>query len=287
MPFVMAVDGTELYYRDWGTGVPVVLIHGWPLCGDMWEKQAEFLAANGARVITYDRRGFGRSDQPWQGYDYDTFASDLNAIIENLDLTGAVLVGFSMGGGEVVRYLSKYGSGRVVKAVLISSVTPFLLQTADNPDGINVEDFQKIEGSIRSDRPAFLKTFASQFYGRSLIHHSVSDPTLEWTFGLALMASLHSTVASARAWASTDFRQDLAQIKIPVLVIHGGNDETVPIDKSARKTIKALTNATFTEYENEPHGLFMTAADRLNDELLRYIELGTLMTKKMTASTVS
>ncbi|HEY3741927.1 MAG TPA: alpha/beta hydrolase [Bryobacteraceae bacterium] len=286
MPFAMAADGTELYYRDWGTGVPVVLIHGWPLCGDMWEKQAEFLAQNGARVIVYDRRGFGRSDQPWQGYDYDTFAADLNTIMETLDLTGAVLVGFSMGGGEVVRYLAKYGSQRVVKAVLISSVTPFLLQTDDNPDGINIEDFQKIEGQILTDRPEFLKSFGLQFYGRSMIHHSVSEPVLEWTFGLALMASLHSTVAAAKAWASTDFRQDLPQIKIPVLVIHGASDETVPIDKSARKAIKLLTNATMTEYENQPHGLFMTATDRLNEELLRFIEVGTSMTKHMTASAV-
>ena len=272
MPILVTEDETELYYRDWGTGTPVVLIHGWPLNGDMWEKQASFLVESGYRVITYDRRGFGRSDQPWDGYNYDTFASDLNDLMEELELSNAALVGFSMGGGEVVRYLSTYGSARVSKAVLISAVTPFLLKTADNPTGVDAEVFDKIGQQIREDRPAFLNDFGPKFYGRSVLNHTVSEPVLEWTQAMALTSTLRPTLAAAVAWSTTDFRAEMAQITTPVLIIHGTGDATVPIDASGRESLKRLPNATLIEYEDAPHGLFLTATERLNNDLLQFLD---------------
>ena len=271
MAYVTAKDGTEIFYKDWGTGAPVVLIHGWPVHGDMWEKQATFLSEHGLRTIVYDRRGFGRSGQPWSGYDYDTMAADLHALMEKLDLRGATLVGFSMGGGEVVRYLSRYGSRRVAKAVLVAAVTPFLLKTGDNPDGVDAKVFEGIEQEIRKDRPAFLKEFGPKFFGRTALKHTVSEAVLEWTQAMALTGSLRSTLETAKSWATTDFRQEMKGITIPTLVIHGTSDATVPIDVSGRRAAKLLPNARLSEYDGEPHGLFLTAADRLNEELLQFI----------------
>jgi pimeloyl-ACP methyl ester carboxylesterase len=271
MPYIITDDEVEIHYNDWGAGTPVVLIHGWPLNADMWEKQTTFLVENGLRVITYDRRGFGRSDQPWDGYDYNTLAEDLDVLLEELEIEGATLVGFSMGGGEVVRYLSTFGSARVSSAVLISAVTPYLLKTDDNPDGVDPKVFDDIEEQLRKDRPAFLKEFGPKFFGRSLVKHTVSEAVLEWTQQLALMGSLRATLACAKAWSTTDFRADLAAITIPVLVIHGTGDATVPIDVSARRAVKLLPNGTLSEYDGEPHGLVITAADRLNAELLQFI----------------
>lgn len=271
MAYVTAKDGTEIFYKDWGTGAAVVLIHGWPVLGDMWEKQATFLSEHGLRTIVYDRRGFGRSGQPWSGYDYDTMAADLHALMEKLDLRGATLVGFSMGGGEVVRYLSRYGSSRVAKAVLVAAVTPFLLKTGDNPDGVDAKVFEGIEQEIRKDRPAFLKEFGPKFFGRTALKHTVSEAVLEWTQAMALTGSLRSTLETAKSWATTDFRQEMQGITIPTLVIHGTSDATVPIDVSGRRAAKLLPNAKLSEYDGEPHGLFLTAADRLNEELLQFI----------------
>lgn len=272
MPYIETPDKVEIYYREWGVGTPVVLIHGWPLNGDMWEHQAEYLAAHDCRVVTYDRRGFGRSGQPWLGYDYGTFASDLNRLMEHLGLENAVLVGFSMGGGEVARYLGLYGSKRVMKAVMISSVTPYMTKTDDNPDGIETEAFIEMETAIHKDRPAFLRDFANKFYGRSTLHHTVSEDVLHWTQSMAYMTTLHPMAASARAWESTDFREDLRRIDIPMLLIHGTDDVTVPLEKSSRLAARLLPNCVLSEYAGEPHGLFVTAADRLNAELLGFIE---------------
>lgn len=271
MAYLMAQDGTEIFYRDFGTGRPVVLIHGWPLNGDSWDKQTNFLTEHGLRVISYDRRGFGRSGQTSTGYDYDTLAADLHALIEKLDLTDATLVGFSMGGGEVVRYLSRYGTRRISNAVLISAVTPYLWKGEDNPEGVESKVFGEIEEQLRKDRFAFLKDFGPKFYGRNVVHHTVSEPVLEWTQSMALTASLRSTLATAHSWSSTDFREEMKRITIPVLVIHGTSDHTVPIDASGRRSAKLLPNATLSEYEGEPHGLFLTAADRLNEELLQFV----------------
>lgn len=271
MPYITTQDGVEIFYKDWGVGTPVILIHGWPLNGDMWDQQATFLAEHGVRVIVPDRRGYGRSDAPWDGYDYDTFAADLNDLIEELDLVGATLVGFSMGGGEVVRYLSSYGSTRITSAVLVSAVTPYLLKTTDNPDGVDPKVFDDIAEQIRKDRPAFLKDFGPKFYGRTSLHHTVSEPALEWTQEMALTGSLRSTLAAAKAWSTTDFREEMKGITIPVRVIHGTGDSTVPIAASGERSAAILPNATFTRYDGEPHGLFLTSKDRLNEELLQFI----------------
>jgi pimeloyl-ACP methyl ester carboxylesterase len=271
MPYLITDDEVEIYYNDIGSGTPVVLIHGWPLTSDMWEKQALALAESGLRVITYDRRGFGRSDKPWLGYDYDTLTSDLNLILEELDLTDATLVGFSMGGGEVVRYLSEYGSERVTSAVLVSAVTPFLLKTENNPDGVDGKVFDQIEEQLRADRPAFLKDFGAKFYGRTVLKHTVSEPVLEWTQQMALTGSLRATIECAKSWSTTDFRAEMADITVPVLIIHGTGDATVPIDAAGRASVKLLPNATLVEYDGEPHGLFLTASDRLNEELLQFV----------------
>ncbi len=271
MPYIQTQDGTEIYYNNMGTGAPVVLIHGWPLTGDSWDVQANFLGEHGVRVITYDRRGFGKSGKPWTGYDYDTLASDLHTLLEALDVHDATLVGFSMGGGEVVRFLTNYGTSRVAKAVLVSAVTPFLLKTDDNPDGVDASVFEGIAEQIRKDRPAFLESFGPTFYGRSALHHTVSDAQLAWTQSMAFTSTTRSMLAAAQSWSTTDFREEMKRITIPVLVIHGTSDHTVPIDSSGWLAAKLLPNAMLSEYEGEPHGLFLTAADKLNEELLHFV----------------
>ena len=237
----------------------------------MWEKQATFLVEHDYRVVNYDRRGYGRSGQPWKCYDYDTFATDLKDLMERLDLRGAILVGFSMGGGEVVRYLTLYGTEqRVKRTVLISSVTPYLRKTHDNPEGVDARVFADMEASIRKDRPAFLREFAQAFYGSTAVKHTVSQAILDWNQAMALTGSLRATLAAANAWSMTNFRDEMKRIAIPIRVIQGTSDATVPIEVSGRRSVKILPNATLTEYEGEPHGLFITAADRLNQELVEF-----------------
>jgi len=264
-------DGTEIYYKDWGSGPPVVLIHGWPLDADMWEYQAPILAEAGYRVIAYDRRGFGRSGQPWSGYDYDTLAGDLHDLMETLDLREATLVGFSMGGGEVARYLGSHGGARVQKAVFVSAVTPFLLQTGDNPEGVPQSNFDPILEGLQKDRPHFLAGFGKTFFGAGMLNFAVSTEMLQWASQMAMLASPKATLDCARAFAATDFRADLARITVPTLVIHGDADETVPIDASGRRTAAMIPGATLLEYEGAAHALFFTEKDRLNHDLLAFL----------------
>lgn len=271
MPYLKSKDGTNLYYYDWGTGEPVVLIHGWPLTSASWEYQARELAANGYRVIAYDRRGFGRSDWSYSGYEYNTLADDLNDIMESLNLEAATLVGFSMGGGEVARYLTRFGSSRVKKAVLIGAVTPFLLKTKDNPDGIDQKVFDDLIEQIEKDRFGFLKVFREAFYGRSVMHHTVSEPFLDFFQYMAMSGSPLATIELVRAWSTTDFRTDLKAITVPTLIIHGTNDATVPIEVSARKAARLIPQSTLIEYEGEPHGLTSTAYERLNKDLIDFL----------------
>ena len=271
MPYLQTKDKTALYYYDWGTGAPVVLIHGWPLTSASWESQARVLADNGYRVIAYDRRGFGRSDWAGTGYDYNTLAADLNDLMEALDLRGATLVGFSMGGGEVARYLATHGSARVSKAVLISAVTPYLLKTDDNPEGLPKEIFDGIVEKLEEDRPDFLKTFGKLFYGVGLVSHPVSEAFLEFSQGMALTGSPLATARLVRTWSETDFRDDLTKITVPTLVIHGTSDKTVPIENSARRAVKLLSNAELLEYDGQPHGLTATVPKQLNDDLLAFL----------------
>ena len=270
MPYLEIKDGTELYFNDWGTGTPVVLIHGWPLSSAMWEHQAMFLVNNGYRVIAYDRRGFGKSSQPYTGHNYDRLADDLAELMTALEVHNAALVGFSMGGGEVVRYLSRHGASRVAKAVLIASIAPFMLKTDDNPDGTPESTFDGFRQNIIKDRFAFLNDFGPKFYGRSALHHTVSEPVLNWTFALGAMASLKATLDDLTAFSTTDFRQEMRGLATPFLVIHGTSDGTVPIDAAGRAAAKILPNSTLIEYDGEPHGLFLTAADRLNADLLNF-----------------
>ncbi len=272
MPRLKIQDGTQLYFEDWGQGRPVVLIHGWPLSGAMWEHQALALGEAGFRVIAYDRRGFGRSSQPWSGYDYDTLASDLAALIEALELREVGLVGFSMGGGEVVRYLARYGAlGRVTGAALVSAVTPSLLQRSDNPKGVPAETFQAMGEQIRDDRAKFLGGFSKQFYGVGLLSSPVSDERLQTDLQIAMGASPKATLECVTAFSSTDFRPDLpALAKVPTLVIHGTEDQTVPIDPTARALKAAVPSVTLLEYEGAPHGLYETDRRRLCRDLIGF-----------------
>ena len=270
MAFLTTKDGTRLFYNDWGAGRPIVLIHGWPLNADMWEYQATELARLGLRVVTYDRRGFGRSDQPWSGYDYDTLADDLAAVIETLDLQGATLAGFSMGGGEVARYLSRHGAARVAKAVLISAVTPYLVQSPNNEAGVPRSVFDQMVQGLEADRPHFLANFGKQFFGAGLLNFSVSTEILNWAGNLALMASKKATVDCVRSFSETDFRPDLAAVTVPTLVIHGDADATVPIDKAGRPAAQMIATARLLEYEGGPHAVFFSHKDRLIRDLYEF-----------------
>ena len=265
-------EEVNLSYKDYGSGRPVILIHGWPLSKEMWEYQIEPLVEAGLRVIKYDRRGFGKSSKPWGKYDYDTLAGDLNAIMEELDLLDAVLVGFSMGGGEVVRYLSRYGSRRVSKIVLVSSVTPYLLKTADNPDGLDESVFKEMLDQIGEDRIAFLDDFGKQFFGVNLVSHPVSAPLLDYYRMLAAVAAPRATKQCAIAFAQTDFRQDVQAINVPTLVIHGDADKTVPIKASGARTAHMIPGSQYMVYDGAPHGLFYTHKERLNQDLISFIK---------------
>jgi non-heme chloroperoxidase len=272
MPYIDAKDGTEIYYYDWGTGKPVVLIHGWPLTSASWEYQARVLAESGHRVIAYDRRGFGRSGWAYSGYDYDTLASDLNELMQALDLNGATLIGFSMGGGEIARYLATYGPARVARAVLIAAVTPYLLKTESNPEGVDKKVFDDIVENLVKDRFAFLQQFGQKFYGRTMISHTVSEPFLQFTQSMAMTASPKATIDLVRAWSETDFRSDLKGFTVPTLVIHGTDDATVPLEVAGRRAAALIPRAELLEYEGEPHGLIATAPDRLNADLLDFLK---------------
>ncbi|MFJ6718623.1 alpha/beta fold hydrolase [Streptomyces sp. NPDC091259] len=275
MPFIQVAEGNsapvELYYEDHGTGQPVVLIHGWPLNGASWEKQTAALLAAGHRVITYDRRGFGRSDQPSDGYDYDTFASDLNEMLTALDLRDTVLVGFSMGTGEVTRYLGTYGSERVTKAVMIGVVPPFLLKTDDNPAGVDAGVFKGIEDAITADRFAFMSAFLADFYNVDVLGgERISEQAVQASWNVAVGASAKGTLDCVQAWL-TDFRADLPRIDVPTLIIHGDADRTLPIEATAIPLAKGITGAELVTVPGGPHGLILTHAAEVNAALLAFL----------------
>ena len=271
MPTITTADKTELYVKDWGSGRPVILLHGWPLSADSWDDQAMALADAGFRAIAYDRRGFGRSSQPWSGYDYDTLADDLAAVIEQTGAQDAAVIGFSMGGGEVARYLSRHGGRSVVQAGLISSVVPYMLKTADNPDGVEQAVFDQMAQAMRTDRAKFLASFFKDFFGVGVLSHPVSDEVVRWAWNTAMRAGLKPTLACAQSFATTDFRGDLPAFRVPTLVIHGTKDVTVPIDASGRPAAKGIAQATLIEYDGAPHGLFATHKDRLTQDLLEFL----------------
>jgi non-heme chloroperoxidase len=264
-------EPVKIHYQDLGSGAPVVLIHGWPSSLEMWEYQVNDLVDAGFRVISYDRRGFGKSSKPYSGYDYDTLTDDLRALLEALNLYEVTLVGFSMGGGEVARYFSRYGGNRVSKVVLIGAVTPFMLKTKDNPDGIDQSVFDKMTTAMKEDRIDFLDTFGKQFFGVNLIKKPVSTPYLEYFRQLASVASAKATQECAKSFATTDFRADLPLISVPTLIIHGDSDKTVPIEASGERTATLIPDNKFIRYEDAPHGLFYTERERLNRDLILFI----------------
>lgn len=277
MTFINTTDNHQIYLKDWGQGSLVVLIHGWPLSADSWDEIALALADAGHRVIAYDRRGFGRSSQPWDGYDYDTLADDLAAVLDYAAIDGsetnsAAIIGFSMGGGEVARYMSRHAGKGVNKAVLISSILPFRLQTADNPAGTPQAKFDKTDFSIRADRAHFFSGFFKDFFGVKEKSQAVSNELLIWARGIAMQAGIKPTLACLHSFSSTDFREDLAAFKIPTLFIHGTEDLTVPIEASSRLAAAAIPHATLLEYAGAPHGLFATDKDRLVRDLLHFLK---------------
>jgi non-heme chloroperoxidase len=271
MPFIETRDGTRLHYKSWGEGRPVVLIHGWPLSGDSWDPVTNALADAGFKAIAYDRRGFGRSDQPSHGYDYDTFADDLSEVIGQVAGGEAALVGFSMGGGEIARYLSRHGSRGIAKVALISSVVPFLLKTADNPSGVDPSVFDTITEGLLFDRAHYLRGFLKHVFGVGLIERPVSGDVLDHMWTLAMQAGLRPTLLAAKAFATTDFRPDLASFTVPTLIVHGTSDVTVPIDATGRAVAKAVPGAQFLEYPGEPHGVFATQTERLIRDLTGFL----------------
>ncbi len=261
----------KIHYRDLGTGKPVVLIHGWPLNGDSWEKQEAALLDAGYRVISYDRRGFGQSSKPTTGYDYNTFTDDLNKLIKKLNLNNVTLVGFSMGTGEVTRYLSKYGSENIEKAVLISSVPPYLLKTSDNPKGVDKEVFDGIMNAIKDDRLAFLTQFFSDFYNLDENEGKlISKPAVQYSWNIASRASPTGTLECTKSWL-TDFREDLKKNDVPTLIMHGDKDRVLPIDSTGRRLPEAIKNNKYVEVKNGPHCIIQTHSDLVIKELLDFL----------------
>lgn len=273
MPAIKTRDGTSLYFKDWGIGRPVILIHGWPLNADSWDPISYALSQAGHRVIAYDRRGFGRSDQPAAGYDYNTFSDDLADLMSRCNIEGNIaLVGFSMGGGEVARYMSRYAGKNIRSVALISSVVPFMLRTPNNPNGVEQSTFDGMAEAIIEDRPRFMRAFLKEFFGVGFLSSPVSDDMLEASWQMCMQAGLLPTLRAAKAFSTTDFRPDLAAINVPTLIVHGSSDTTVPIDATGRAAAKDIAGAGLVEYEGSPHGIFATDTQRLISDLTEWLD---------------
>lgn len=276
MPFIKTNSvansaSINIFYQEYGEGIPAIFIHGWPLNHEMWEYQVLELSKHNIRCIAYDRRGFGKSDRSWQGYDYDTFADDLNELIIQLNLSKLVLIGFSMGGGEVARYIGKYGTEKLSKVAFISSVTPCKMKSDKNPEGSTKESIEATIDLITKDRPAFLAGFGKKFYGVGQTNEAVSKELLDWNQTLCLMSSAKASIDCVHAFSETDFSKDLEKIEIPVLIIHGDADKIVPISGSGNKTAELIKHAKYIVYQDAPHGLFITEKEKLNKDLLEFI----------------
>ena len=272
MPTITTTDGTQIYYKDWGTGQPVVFSHGWPLTADAWDAQMVFLAGRGFRCIAHDRRGHGRSSQPWQGNDMDTYADDLAALVTALDLRAAIHVGHSTGGGEVTRYIGRHGTSRVAKAVLIGAVPPIMLKTAANPGGLPIEVFDGIRAGVAADRSQFFMDLTMPFYGFNRDGAKVSQGIRDAFWLQGMQAGHASALDCIKAFSETDFTEDLARIDVPTLIMHGDDDQIVPIDASARRAATLVPKATLTVYPGFSHGMCTINADRINQDLLAFIQ---------------
>jgi non-heme chloroperoxidase len=275
MSTITTKDGTEIYYKDWGTGPVVTFSHGWPLCADAWDGQMLFLAQKGFRVVAHDRRGHGRSSQASSGNDMDGYADDLAAVIEALNLNDATLVGHSTGGGEVARYIARHGTKRVAKAVLIAAVPPLMLKTAANPEGLPLEVFDGLRSALVKDRSQFYKEFALPFYGANRPGAKVSQGTLDQFWLWSMQAGLKNSYDSIKAFSETDFTEDLNRFDVPTMVLHGEDDQIVPVKDSAKKSARLIKGAKDVYYPGAPHGLTSTHQDQVNEELLAFIKTST------------
>ncbi|WGK64799.1 alpha/beta fold hydrolase [Croceiramulus getboli] len=261
-----------LYFEDFGEGQPVILIHGWPLSSSMWEYQKQAIVDAGFRCLTYDRRGFGKSDQPWEGYNYDTMAADLHDIISFLELEEVILVGFSMGGGEVARYIGNYGTQSIAKAILVGAVTPFMLKTEDNPDGVPQEVFDDMKSGIQKDRASFLNDFGKNFVNFEKNKDRVSESQVHWNWNIAMGASAKATLDCIDAFGQTDFRADLKKFDIPTLVVHGDADQIVPLEKSGKRSAAMIDEAQLEIMKGAPHGLPFTHTEEFNEKLIAFMK---------------
>lgn len=272
MPRFLTSDGCELFYTDAGQGRPVVLLHAWPLSSAMWDAQAALLARQGYRVICHDRRGFGRSDQPWTGYDYDRFADDLAELLNHLDLQRATLVGFSMGSGEVARYLARHGDARIAQAVLMAGTTPFMMRTADNPEGVDPAVLDGLLAAIEQDRPAVLAQLCDAYFSRAEATAPVAESDRLWYLSMALQASGRAIAESARAWFSTDFRADMQAFRIPTLVMHGAEDRSVPAHLGGRAAAQAIPGSRYIEYAGADHAIVASHRQSVEADLLAFLQ---------------
>jgi len=272
MTTMITKDGTQIYYKDWGSGQPVVFSHGWPLSADAWESQMVFLAAHGYRCIAHDRRGHGRSSQPWHGNDMDTYADDLAELMAALNLEGATLIGHSTGGGEVARAIGRHGTARIAKVVLMGSVTPLMVKTDSNPNGLPIAAFDKIRAGVTADRSQFFKDLTTAFYGANRQGHTVSQGTRDAFWLQGMQGGLKNELDCIKAFSETDFTEDLKKIDMPTLIIHGDDDQIVPIAASAMLTLKLVKNASLKIIPGGPHGLSDTHKEQLNDILIAFLK---------------
>ena len=270
MPRITTNDGTKIFYKDWGSGQPVVFSHGWPLNADAWDDQLFFFASNGYRAIAHDRRGHGRSTQSFKGNDMNTYADDLAALVEELDLADAIHIGHSTGGGEVARYIGRHGTERVAKAVLVGAVPPLMLKTANNPEGLPIEAFDQIRAGVKGDRSQFYKDLSAPFYGANRQGSTVSQGVRDGFWLLSMQAGFPAAYDCIKAFSETDFREDLKKFDIPTLVIHGDDDQIVPIAVGGLRSSKMIKGATLKIYKGAPHGLMTTHKDQFNTDLLEF-----------------